>query len=264
MGIIETVKRFLFSSNEDFFILVKANNVEGVKKLIADGTDVNVTKKNSLTALHYAATNLNKAMIKLLLNYKADVNAKDENDETPFYKGLRSILLEIHCSINDKDFYGPTAKEKEAEYIAILIILLESGADINAKTKFGKTPLSASVTYSHREIVELLLDNGADLNSVDKHGYTSLHIAAYQNKKDIAKILINRGANIDIKDKDGQTPLHYAAIINSKDMIMLLLEFGACKNIINNDNHTAADLAEQKNNFVIKELINNYIVSVKR
>ena len=51
---------------------------------------------------------------------------------------------------------------------------LAAGADVNAKSKYGGTPLSHAVMYDHREIAELLIANGADVNPQDDFGFTPL------------------------------------------------------------------------------------------
>ncbi|WP_048197572.1 ankyrin repeat domain-containing protein, partial [Methanocaldococcus sp. FS406-22] len=48
--------------------------------------------------------------------------------------------------------------------------LIKKGANVNAKNRFGGTPLQAAVVGNHIEVVKLLIENGADLNVRNRLG----------------------------------------------------------------------------------------------
>jgi len=50
--------------------------------------------------------------------------------------------------------------------------LLNSGADVNAKTRNGETALHSAAIQRHKEVLELLLANGADVNALNGYGET--------------------------------------------------------------------------------------------
>ncbi|KAH3772477.1 uncharacterized protein LOC127845705 isoform X2 [Dreissena polymorpha] len=56
--------------------------------------------------------------------------------------------------------------------------LLESGADVNASTLLGRTPLHVAASQGHGNIVDLLLEHGADIDAEDETGQNALNIAA--------------------------------------------------------------------------------------
>lgn len=56
--------------------------------------------------------------------------------------------------------------------------LIEAGADVNACTPLGRTPLHVAAAMGHGHIVDLLLEKGADIDAEDEHGETALTIAA--------------------------------------------------------------------------------------
>jgi len=61
-----------------------------------------------------------------------------------------------------------------------------------------------------REIAELLIENGADVNARGFLGTATLHSAALDGHKEIVELLIAKGANVNVKDDGGKTPLDYA------------------------------------------------------
>ena len=60
------------------------------------------------------------------------------------------------------------------------------------------------------QIVELLLQHGANVDARDKNQYTPLHFAAQYGQIEVAKLLLDYGANKDLEDQYGWTPLHIA------------------------------------------------------
>ena len=84
---------------------------------------------------------------------------------------------------------------------------LATGADINARDKtLGLTPLSCAVLFDHAETAELLIQKGADVNAKGRDGGTPLHSAAFLGQIETAKLLIQNGANVNAKNHKGETP----------------------------------------------------------
>jgi len=102
---------------------------------------------------------------------------------------LREHLLNVSNS-------GDTKKLK---------LLIDSGADVNVKNKYGKTSLTIASYKGFTEIVKLLLESGADPNTQDKEENSSLIYASYKGFTEIVKILLESGADINYKDYLGDT-----------------------------------------------------------
>ncbi len=81
-------------------------------------------------------------------------------------------------------------------------LLIDRGADVNAKQDIGLTALMIAVIKKGHEIVRLLIDSGVDVNAKDNSGKTALLIAIYvadnsgpgQEQKNIINLLIAAGA----------------------------------------------------------------------
>ncbi len=109
----------------------------------------------------------------------------------------------------------------------LTISLLNQGADIHAKDKFGWTPLHlAAAKENASATVEVLLNQGADIHAKDKFGWTPLHSAASNNTYETAEILLNKGANVNAKDNHGWTPLYWAARKNAYETAEILRRYG--------------------------------------
>jgi len=93
---------------------------------------------------------------------------------------------------------------------AVVALLLERGADVNAATKNGKTPLHEAAGEGHAETVCLLLERGAALEARNSAGWSALHWAANAGHVDAARALLQRGAEVNARTKGGKTPLAYA------------------------------------------------------
>ena len=70
---------------------------------------------------------------------------------------------------------------------------LAAGADVNAKTMWGRTPLHWATAEGHKEIAELLIAEGADVNVVADAGDTPLDQAIEYNHPEIADLLRKHG-----------------------------------------------------------------------
>jgi ankyrin repeat protein len=74
-------------------------------------------------------------------------------------------------------------------------LLLEHGANVNAKDVDHWTPLHLAAENGHFELCRTLLENNADLNAQTSDGETPLHRTSVKGRVDIARLLLDRGAN---------------------------------------------------------------------
>ena len=81
---------------------------------------------------------------------------------------------------------------------------VDGGADVNAQSKNGLTPLHQAPTV---EIFRVLLSAGADINVRNEYGATPLHSA---RTREIVQTLLEGGADIDVRNEYGRTPLSLA------------------------------------------------------
>ena len=77
------------------------------------------------------------------------------------------------------------------------------------------------------DIVVLLLQSGAQVDATTKDLYTALHIAAKEGQEEVASVLLEHKASLTATTKKGFTPLHLAAKYGnlkvSRYMIFIML-----------------------------------------
>jgi ankyrin repeat protein len=114
----------------------------------------------------------------------------------------------------------------EAYALPLIRLLLESGANIEARNSSGQTPLLYSSYAGFRQAVGLLLDKGASFQYQDKNGRTPLHYAAREGQAAVVEVLLNKGADPAVKDSQGLTPFEYAAQRNRLAVLEVFMRLG--------------------------------------
>lgn len=164
----------------------QADNVEQVRSLLRQGTDVNAAQADGRTALHWAALNDNEEMLTLLLYAGAAVEPRTRvGGYTPLHLAARAghsrivtALLEAGSDPNSWTDTGVTPLHfaAEADAAASVRALVEHGGEINARDEFqGRTPLIFASSRNATEAVSTLLELGADPSiETDLKDYTAM------------------------------------------------------------------------------------------
>jgi hypothetical protein len=106
-------------------------------------------------------------------------------------------------------------------------LLLDKGAQVEAKDSLGNTPLHYAANEGHVEIVRLLCDRGADVETRGDRGGRPLHIAAWKGHISVVKELIEeRNAEINARMNNGWTALSLARAWNRHDIAAYLVSRG--------------------------------------
>lgn len=200
----ELVEFFASKSTEVSTLHIAAcvGDLAGAKRLVEEGTDVDIKDEFGWTPLYWAASTGQMEVAEFLIAKGANVQAKTNNEETPLHQASKSGV------------------EKLVE------LLISKNADVNAKDKSGNTPLHNATSSGNRVIVELLIAKGADINA-QVFSQTPLHWAVSRGHKDIVELLIEKGADVDAKNSKGKTALQLAENQKHTEIAELLRKHGA-------------------------------------
>jgi ankyrin repeat protein len=192
-------------SNE-LFTAIRAGNRAHVAELMGrDKQLVSAVDRHGETPLMYAGVYSNVAMVKLLLDHGSDVN-------------LASPA-------------GATALMRSAGDFEKVELLLARGAQVDAKSSLGRTPLLIAAAFpGNVKTVKLLLARGASVNVQDQSGETCLTSASKRGDAEMVQALLAAGANVAAGASwPGQAPLIWAAEDGDPQTLTSLLQHGAGK-----------------------------------
>ena len=166
-----------------------------------------------VTPLIIAAHNGHLNSVKILLSYKADIEAR----------GTLKIGDEV--SEGCTPLWGAAA----ADHLAVVELLLEQNADVDSKTSTGSTPLRVAAHEGHLDIVRCLVHRGADVNARNdcNEESTPLAVACYHGLFNVDDILAVAGTYLIQQCNVGRTALHDAAERGHLKIVSELLALGA-------------------------------------
>ena len=165
----------------DQFIVVRLDRLRVIRALLDHGADVN--GRNSMeeprwsgaryrrhmtgaTAFMLAAKAADVEVMRLLLEYGADATINTEDDITP---------LMAAAGISWASNQDRASEEQVLE--AVQLLVEELGADVNAVSDVGETPMHAAAYRGANSVVQYLFDKGARLDVVALDGRTPLRVA---------------------------------------------------------------------------------------
>ena len=204
-----------------------------VNLFIQNGAKINpsLKTKEAKNLLHQTKS---AKLAEFIIAQGVDVNAKDENGNTP---------LHFAVSINNNELVN---------------LLIRNQADVNIKNKKGEAPLNIAIGFDgdyyrlyNPQIAKLLINNGANVNVKNSVGnYSLLHLAVENNDKDFVNYLLDKGADINAKDSDNSTPLYSKMFVTSdEEKISLLLIKRGADICIGNNGISRLDIAKRHRRF---------------
>ena len=140
--------------------------------------------------------------------------ARGESDDPVFGKGSLLHLATFYDSPNS------------------VKILIEKGADVDAKDSEGRTPLQAAIiayTYRTSEAQKALIENGANMNFYTGRDVPLLYQYIWYEEYELAELAIINGADVNMKAKDGDTILGIAERRGTPKIVSMLKAKGAKK-----------------------------------
>jgi ankyrin repeat protein len=126
-----------------------------------------------------------KKATELLSRGNLNINAKDNNGFPVLMNAMISapklvkLLIEFGADVNVQDIHQwtPLIHAVASESPELVQLLIKSNANVNAKNKNGNTALMFAVTRKSPELVQLLINNEADINAKNNLGEAALDLA---------------------------------------------------------------------------------------
>ena len=183
-------------SYDDFFIAAKNDNASQVGNLLKQGFDPNTRDAKGQTGLNIAMIEHSPKVAKLLLEQPGtDVNALNNAGESALMlaaiKGDMASaqwLLDRGARVNQPGWaplhYAATGPEPR-----LVRLLLEHGAEIDAPSPNGTTPLMMAAQYGSEDNVKILLDKGADPNLRNQKELRAVDFAKLSGRAPLVKAL---------------------------------------------------------------------------
>ncbi|GFR70393.1 inversin [Elysia marginata] len=195
--------------------------------------------KNKRTALHWAASHGNLEHVKMLIKQNSNIGIPDTEGKTPLHWAASSqdrealscvkLVLETTPSvINWQDYEGRTALHlavADGNESVVNVLTSVKNVNVSALDNMFRTPLHWAAVLGHSKIVSILLDSGADSASSDANGATPLHYAAQNNYSETVSVFLSRHLT-DEPDLEGRTAFMWAAGTGADDVIRASLSAG--------------------------------------
>jgi hypothetical protein len=171
------------------------------------------------TPLHAAAAGYRTEIAKMLLEAGADSNAAGNMRESrPLHYAADGCV-------------GGSAWDPKRQ-VAMIRLLLDAGAEIDAQDKNGATALHRAVRTRCAEAVKVLLDSGADAQRRNLPGSTPFHLAVQNTgrggsgaevakaaQREIIHIFLGRGIRPTLKDAKGKSVLDWTRSAWIRDIL---------------------------------------------
>lgn len=186
-------------SYDDFFTAIKRDDANTVISLLNRGFDANTLSPAGEHGLLLALREPSLKVATVLINWpKTQVESRNRQDESPLMLAALNGLTDV-CQQ-----------------------LISKGANVN---KPGWTPLHYAATHGHLAVIDLLLENYAYIDAASPNGTTPLMMAASYGTPDAVKLLLEAGADPLIKNEQGLSAIDFAQRADRRDSAAIIAAF---------------------------------------
>lgn len=139
---------------------------------------------------------------------------------------MAAMLVQNGAQVNARDNTKkqPIHKAVQQGDVKMVLFLLSNGADASARDMHGNQPLHIATDLGHAKIAEILIQHGARVSDQNRFGNQPIHCVRNDRGWEVLKVLLNGGANPEAYNKQGKQLIHIAAKIGNERIVALLLQ----------------------------------------
>ena len=265
------------------FLAATAGHFDTVHMLLRHGAYQNPRRQDGKSLLRLLANDGGTEMIRLLLEYGANMRDQGVLPQAALFGHLDvvQLLLDYGADIEEVEKQTALYRASWKGHAAILKLLLREGANTEYVSPSGRSSLSNAVQHGHYECTRLLLLYGARPSTVAADGETPLYKACKAGNEQIARLLLRRRARPDdgsygtyghvagglvaaefnvtnpgnVELVRWETPLMASARIGSDRIVRLLLEYRGIIDAERFDGETAIGIAVKMGHGNVVELL---------
>jgi ankyrin repeat protein len=108
---------------------------------------------------------------------------------------------------------------KNGDLDQVRIIVEKEKALANHTLPTGRYPLCMAADYGQKHVIEYLIENGADVNVKDRYGISPLLSAIYEGHIDCVQLLLQKGASKNETAPDGSSYIDCASTDDIKELL---------------------------------------------
>ena len=236
------------------------SDIDEVRRLLLLNVSPDSANEDGLTALHQCCIDDSEDMMKLLIDFGANVNARDTEQWTPLHAAATcghlhlvkylisrgADLLSVNADGNmpydicedetTLDFIeGEMAKRgitqqmiddtrsvTENQMLRDLRLIASQEGDFEYRDVNGVTPLHIAAANGYVSVVEFLLDQHVSTDVIDADSWQPVHAAACWGHPDVLDLLVQSGADLSARTKNGETPIDMCEDPELKERILQL------------------------------------------
>lgn len=214
-------------SEQNLFEAIRKNDAEGVAALLDGDPSLLTARLNGVTPILLAIYNGHADLARLFLDRGASLTFGEAcalGDEAQALRMLDADPSLINAY--SEDGFPPVGLAVFFRHPRLAKTLIERGADVNAAAQnaFRVAPVHTAAAVRDAATMELLLQHGADVDARQQLGYTALHTAAQLGDEVILDLLLARGADPRASGEDGRTPADLATAHGQTQIVKRLTQ----------------------------------------